>query len=115
MQRVPGKLQTLVYDILSSTTAVTGYAIGRLTLTVFRWCSNWRKVLTNDSNDVSTVANIYGGMVPEGQLSCLDHGSHCLAKKALTDRTDHSPAYPHSSARLDKRMTRTTQRTLPYI
>ena len=57
------KLQALVYDILPSTTAVFGYAIGSRKLSAnemfFCWCSNSSKCVTNNSNKTRRV--IYSG------------------------------------------------------
>ena len=51
---LPPRLQALVYDILSSTTAVFSYAIGPRKLSAneqfFCWCSNSSTFVTNNSN-----------------------------------------------------------------
>ena len=55
------KLQTLVYDILPSTTAVFSYAIGSSKLSaneqffLFCWCSNSSKFVTNNSDKTRRV------------------------------------------------------------
>ena len=53
------KLQTLIYDILPSTTAVFSYAIGSRKLSAneqfFCWCSNSSKFVTDNSNKTRRV------------------------------------------------------------
>ena len=58
-ERGSPKLQTLVYDILPSTTAVFNDAIGSRKLSAneqfFCWCSNSSKFVTNNSNKTMRV------------------------------------------------------------
>ena len=57
------KLQTLVYGILPSTTAVFSYAIGSRKLPAneqfFCWCWNSSKFVTNNSNDTNDIRRLF--------------------------------------------------------
>ena len=58
-QGTQSKLQALVYDILSSTTAVFSSGIGSRKLSAneqfFRWCSNSSKLVTNNSDKTRRI------------------------------------------------------------
>ena len=62
MDTVTRKLQTLVYDTLSPTTAMINYAIGLEKLSangVFRWCSNGNTLVTDNSDYIRRFFHNY--------------------------------------------------------